>query len=174
MLKETTKKLVWDNDVCDAYNYIKDNLEEYDLTDPSDEEIWNKAYEEIDIRLGDEKMNLDIEKDGGIFLIGNYERWNGSYSVNKDLKTSNIGEALQKAISCWDGDNSFEIYVDKNRLLISQTGHDNPTNPSIMEFRVMKGYDSLDEFAYDHKMSVANIKRNSLSLGDEVRKVYGW
>ena len=169
------KHLVWDNDVCNMYDAIRKEPSEFfpemDTEDITDDMMWNEAYAQVEQNLGDEKANCDKDVDNHIFLMGTYVRWNGSHSVYKDLGTCNIGEALSKAIACWDGDNSFEIYVEGGRLLISQTGHDNPCNPSIMEFRVPKNYTSVDDMPKD---DADYLRRHSKGLAREVREVYGW
>ena len=172
------KHLVWDNDVCSMYDAIQEEPTEFfpeiDEEDITNSMMWNEAYEQIERNLGDEQMNLDIEKENHIFLMGILQRWNGSYPAYKDLETCNIGDALLKAIQSFDGDNSFEIYVEGKRLLIAQRGHDNPCSPSIMEFRVLKDCYSLDDFKCNHEDTVKNMMKHSKSLATDVRNVYGW
>ena len=172
------KHVVWNNDVCNMYDSIKECPEEFfpemENEDITDDMMWNEAYDSIERWLDDEMTNCDVDVDNHIFLIGTLERWNGAFPVHKDLGTTNIGEAFQKAMRCFGGDNTFEIYVEKGKLLISQTGHDNPTNPSIMEFRYMRDADSIDDFLFDHIGTSKNIRRNSRGLAKEVGKVYGW
>ena len=169
------KHEVWNNDVCDMYDAIRKEPTEFfpdhDEEDITDSMMWDEAYELVDQYLGDEKMNCDINKENHIILMGTLQRWDGGRAAYKDLGTCNIGEAFQKAISAWDGDNTFHIYVEGQKLLISQTGHDNPCSPSVMEFRVLKDYHSLDDM-WD--CSVENMRKHSKCLGREVRDVYGW
>ncbi len=172
------KRLVWDNDVCDMYDAIKKEPTEFfpemDEEDITEDMMWDEAYEEIERWLGDEQMNLDVDKENHIFLMGTLVRWDGARAAYKDLGTCNIGKALRKAISAFDGDNSFEIYVEGNKLLIAQRGHDNPTNPSIMEFRTLKDCYSLEDFTWSHEDTVKNMLKHSRGLAREVRQVYGW
>ncbi len=170
------KHVIWDNDVCEMFDSVKDNLEDCfpemdpeDMEDISDEDIWNRAYEEIEVNFEAEQSNLNVETKGEIILTGNLERWDGSRYVYKELKTKNIGKALVEAINSFDGDNQFEIYVQDGNMCISQLGHDNPTNPSIMQFREMtKGLDEL----WDESADV--IVANSVPMGHYACKVYGW
>lgn len=96
------------------------------------------AYEHINTALNDEAYNLSIDAGADIFLIGELQKWNGCGSAYADLETSNIGEAMKKAISKFSGDNDFEIFVEDGKMMISQLGHDNPVNPSVFEFRVVR------------------------------------
>ena len=169
------KHMVWNNDVCEMHDEILKNPSDFfpdlDEDEVTDDMAWNVAYEEIENWLGDEVANLDVDKPNRIFLMGILQRWNGAYSVHKDLGTCNIGEAVKAALSCFDGDNSFEIYVEGKRLLLAQRGHDNPVNPSIFEFRVPVSEWSVDDFA---RNDGAYIMKNSRGLAKDVRKVYGW
>lgn len=88
-------------------------------------------------------------------------------SAYKELKTNNLGKALEEAIQSWEGDNSFEIYVEDGRMYISQRGHDNPTNPSVAEFRMLKP----DEELYDGEANLLDITE---PLGKIPSEVYGW
>ena len=170
------KNLVWDNDVCSMFDYIKKNPTEFvDENEIADDEAWSIAYDEIERRLDDEEANLDIDKDSNIFVIGALQRWDGGRAVYHDCNTNNIGQAIKNAVSFFSGDNRFEVFVEGNKLLLSQTGHDNPVNPSILEFRVLKkAFRDIEDFTYDHVDTVSNLMRNSLSLAGDVRNVYGF
>ena len=170
------KKVIYSNDICEVYDNIKNNQADFfpEAEDPNDEarnddEIWSRAYKEIENRLEDEVANLDVDVNGQIILIGTIERWNGSFPAYKLLKTQNIGEALREAMTGFSGDNTFEIYVDKGKMYLSQTGHDNPTNPSIIEFRELTN--NFDELEND-KPDI--LLKNSRSLAPYACNVYGW
>ena len=168
------KRTIYSNDVCETYDYIKNYLEEFfpDLDEDeevNDDEIWSRAYDEIEIRLGDEEANLDVDTNGQIILVGTIERWNGAFPVYKLLKTQNVGEAMKEAMASFGGDNTFEIYVNEGKMYLSQTGHDNPTNPSIVEFRELT--DDFDELEDDRPDT---LLKKSKSLAPYACNVYGW
>lgn len=177
------KNLVWSNDADEVYDQIlKDSVvyEELvgepmpeDISQVDDTVIWQAAYDDVQRQFEDEQANLDIDLPGEIFLVGTIERWNGKYGAYKPLGTANIGQALSRACASFDGDNSFEIYVTGSKLILEQRGHDNPVNPSVVEFRALKNGD-MDAFTASHVDTTANLKRNSLSLGKRVGEVYGW
>ena len=166
--------VIWENDICSIHDDILNNPEYYDENNEIDDTwAWEYAQTQVDDDLDDQVRNLNIDKKNNIFLIGNYERWNGSYDVHKDLETNNIGEAIKKAVENRE-DGSCRVYVEGRKLLISWTGHDNPVNPSVMEFRVFKDCDDLDEFEDRFKTSDKNLMRHSVSVAGDVRKVFGW
>lgn len=164
------KHVIWNNDICEMVHSIKECPEEHfedsDIENLSDEEIFEEANDSIQNWLGDEVCNLNKTLPGTIILTGTLQRWDGPRSVYKDLGTKNVGESIRKAISCFEGDNSFEIYVEDGKMYISQTGHDNPTNPSIFEFKLVNS-DEMDSDDFDSN-------RDSKSIGSIPCEVYGW
>lgn len=140
------KHIIWDNNPTeDLFEeekiiYLEDN-EDISEDEVDNELIWEFVYETIQSNLEAEEENLSsLTKPGEIFLIGTLERWDGSHRAYKNLSTKNVGEALEKAVSSFDGDNTFEISIEDKKMLIRQWGHDNPTNPSEFEFRFVKNY----------------------------------
>ncbi len=173
-VKSMEEHLIYSNDVVSTFNDIKANLQDYfpdlssdDYDTIDDNQIWEEAYREVETNLHDEQSNCNIELEGDIVLIGTLERWYGSRNAHKELGTTNIGKAFLKAMQSWNGDNTFAIYTKGNKLLISQTGHDNPTNPSIMEFRVLKPGKTLSGSYPDMIMCTE-------PLGQKVAKIYNW
>ena len=128
------------------------------------------AYEHINTALNDEAYNLSLDAGADIFLIGELQKWNGCGSAYADLETSNIGEAMKKAISKFSGDNDFEIFVEDGKMMISQLGHDNPVNPSVFEFRVVRPESDYCEIGLSYKENLKITRR----IGDIVANVYGW
>lgn len=165
-LKNNEKHMVWDNDVCAAFESLK---EEHGDEVPEDE-LWEDARDEIERSLDDETANLDIDLDRDIIMVGTMERWDKPRKAYKNTGIRNIGQAVRESTGYFGGiENSFEIYVVNNRLMLSQTGHDNPTNPSVFEFRVLtRDFDDLPDDLPDTLIS------NSRPLGPMVREVYGW
>ncbi len=164
------KHIIWNNDICEMAESIRECPEEYfedsDVENLSDEKIFEEANDSIQVWLEDEVGNLDETLQGTIILTGTLQRWDGPRSVYKDLKTKNVGESIQKALACFEGDNLFEVYVEDGKMYISQTGHDNPTNPSIFEFKLVNS-DEMDSDDFDSN-------RDSKSIGLIPCEVYGW
>lgn len=165
------KNLVWNNDIQNAQETCEEEyIEEWGekAEDGYFDEHLEEVYEKIETWLEDEVSNLDIDTSHQIILVGTLQRWNGPVSAYK-LLTRNIGTSLRGSLSAFNGDNSFEIYVENGSLYISQLGHDNPTNPSIFEFRELNM--DFDELEDD---STESLLANSKPLGKEVSEVYGW
>lgn len=166
-----SKHVVYTNDACSEYDYLKDcrdNGEEA-LEGYTDDDLWRLAYENIDMYLQDEISNLNIDMNRPIVLVGALQRWNGRFPASKSLNTDNIGEAVRNAINSFDGENNIEIYVQNRGLYISQTGHDNPVNPSVFQFKSYIGeIDPEDDDLFAKK----NVR--STSIAKAVCEVYGW
>ena len=56
---------------------------------------------------------------------------------------------------------------------LSQLGHDNPCNPSIIEFREINPK-YLDEYEDIEFQNNADILKKTTSLAKKVKNVYGW
>ena len=162
------KRMIWNNDVYSKMNALeKDGFFEESETE---EEKMNETYEYISNALSDEAANLDIDLEEDIFLIGVLQRWDGCDSAYADLETSNIGEAIKKAVSLFSGDDAIEIFVEDERMKISQLGHDNPVNPSVFEFRVVRPESDYCEIGLSREENLKATRR----IGDIVANVYGW
>ena len=164
------KRMIWNNDVCSEIDTLEKDgfFAESKIT--SEEEKMDIAYERINSVLADEVSNLDVDFEGDIFLIGEFQRWNGRGSAYANLETSNIGEAIKKAVALFSENDTVEVFVEDERMKISQLGHDNPVNPSVFEFRVVRSENSRYEIGLSYKENLKVTRR----IGDIVAKVYGW
>lgn len=165
---------IWNNDACDIYDSLRDEeLVDIDEEDIDEEYLWDLAYEIVSNYKDEQIKNiLDIDMMHNLIAVGNLERWNGSRSAYKDLETENIADAIDVVLGAYDGDNSFSVYVEDGKLLVSQLGHDNPTNPSIMEIRMLKDFDTFDDMLEEHDDSPESLRNNSVSIGESVRELY--
>lgn len=55
-------------------------------------------------------------------------------------------------------------------MKISQLGHDNPVNPSVFEFRVVRPESDYCEIGLSREENLKATRR----IGDIVANVYGW
>ncbi len=163
-LKGKPRKVIFTTDACDIYDNLRKDSE---FEEASDNEIWELAYEEISNIVDDEcNYNLNIDLNGDIILVGDIVRWNGAYPAHRETRTHNIGKAILDAMSAFDGDNKFTVYVQDGKVLLEQYGHDNPMSPSIVEFRVLNSnYDDFEARDWDEV---------SDPITPYVNKVYGW
>ena len=162
------KRMIWNNDVCSEMNALE--KDGFFAESETEEEKMDETYEYISNALSDEAANLDIDLEEDIFLIGVLQRWDGYGSAYADLETSNIGEAIKKAVSLFSGDDAIEIFIEDERMKISQLGHDNPVNPSVFEFRVVRPESDYCEIGLSREENLKATRR----IGDIVANVYGW
>ncbi|MCR5396561.1 MAG: hypothetical protein K6E64_03730 [Lachnospiraceae bacterium] len=170
------RHIIWNNNICELMDYIEDEPSEYKVELEEGMTPSEIAYEEIERNFGDEQMNLSgIKPKGTLILIGAIQRWNGGFSVYKELKAKSVGEALPEMLGSFDGDNSFEIFVEDGDVTLTQTGHDNPTNPARLILRAVRD-DLADEDVDDvlYGKSTKEQLEATISLGKEVGAVYGW
>ncbi len=159
---------IFSTDVCDEYEALRLDPE---YEEESDDVIWEMACENVSEHMDDElDYNLNKGLKSEIVLVGTVCTWRGSFSAFKFINTKNIGEAIKKAMCSFEGgDNTFEAYVTNGRVYLSQYGHDNPTNPSIIEFRMLNPEADKEELN-----SVEDIEKNSIPITPFVNEVYGW
>lgn len=165
------KRMIWNNDVRSKMDALEKDGFFAESEIKSEEEKIELTCEHISNTLADEISNLEnISLEGDIFLIGVLQRWDGRGSAYADLETSNVGEAIKKAVSLFSEDDAIEIFVKDERMKISQLGHDNPVNPSVFEFRVVRPENNYCEIGLSHKENLKITRR----IGDIVANVYGW
>lgn len=172
------RKIIWTSEITDKdLNAARKNLIENGYKDPSEEEIWGEAQEMNEIWFEDEVYgNLrKIEFPGEIFLMGTLVRWNGAHSAYKNLETRILSEALTNAVRSFEGDNQITLYIEDGTLKIEQYGHDNPTSPSVFEFRsTAGGYEIFDYMVDECGDDSDVIHKYSIPIADEICKTYGW
>ena len=105
------KRMIWNNDVYREMDALEKDgfFAESEIT--SEEEKMDAAYEHINTALNDEAYNLSIDAGADIFLIGEFQRWNGRGSAYANLETSNIGEAIKKAVALFSENDTVEVFV---------------------------------------------------------------
>ena len=122
--------------------------------------------------LGDERMNLNIQLDRPILVIGDLGLWDGRRSGYKEIESGNIRDCLyaDTDYSTW--------YVDKLGDLRCDAIHHDGTNHYL--YRAYKDgvsesqIDLLKEKLYYGTATRADITRVTRRLGDDIAKVYGF
>jgi len=142
-------------------------------------EVYELSWQDNMNQLEDEKANLSSVRGKNWFAVGKLQLWNGSRNVFRALKPGSIMDAACETMSAFNGpDDSFEIYVENGDVYISQLGHDNPTNASIMRIRQIKDDLLTDDMDVEDVMwqAIANetIDDVTIGFGDQVAAVYGW
>lgn len=82
------KHIIWSNYFLDYDDWKVDLKEQY--PDLSEDERISLMYEINSDYLGDERMNLNIQLDRPISVIGDLGSWNGRRSGYKEIESGNI------------------------------------------------------------------------------------
>ena len=170
------KHIIWHNDKNEIYENVKaqrleDIEEEFGETNPEldENELLKATQEDIYNWFKDEIEKLDIDTDGEIILVGSVNDWVGKHNAYLRTEKNNIGLAINKAVRTFNEDDHLEIYIEGNKLLLSQKGHDNPVNPTIAEFRILTV--DFDDLANDNTNTLID---NSISIGKRCAKEYSF
>lgn len=164
------RNLIWSNYDLD-YDDWRADLEEY-YPELSENERIEVMYETNNDYLDDERVNLDIQLNMPILVIGDLGLWTGRYSGYKEIASGNIKDCLfaDTDYSSW--------YVDTLGDLRCDASHHDGTNHYL--YRVYKDgvseeqMDNLKDKIYRGVATRADITRITRRLGDEIGKVYGW
>lgn len=164
------KHLIWSNYDLD-YEDWKDDLEEQ-YPNLSEDERVALMYDINGDYLDDERVNLNIQLNRPILLVGDLGLWNGRHTGYKEIESGNIRDCLQADTdySTW--------YVDKLGDLRCDAIHHDGTNHYL--YRTYKDgvsdsqIDLLKEKLYSGRATRADITRVTRRLGYEIAKVYGF
>lgn len=173
------KHVIWQNYDLNPEDWeegYKEFLEINEMEVPdkiNDNDLYDWMYEENDLYLEDERINLNIDTEGRIICIADIGLWDGRRSGYK-LYSHNIGECLYLTQDCDYG----EFYVDEHNNLRSRQSHHDGTHYLLFrEFKPEITSDQADNFChkiYNGKATAKDITRYTRSLGKRIKKVYGW
>jgi hypothetical protein len=124
---------------------------------------------DYDFYFDDEVFNLSKELENKILVIGELHLWDGIRSGFTIINSQNLNEIMYVGHS-----EIKKIYV-KGRDIIMEDSHHDGTN--IYTFRLIKDMDkihNLTDKIYNNNFSSRDISRYTKSLGNIVRKIYGW
>lgn len=145
----------------------KDFLEANGMTE-DEYSLDQYAYEMVDCWLDDEKVNLDIETEGRILVIGDLGFWDGRKQGYKILR-NNVS-----AILADDGD-YVEWFDDGYNVRCTSSNHD---ATSYYEYRVIRedrNIDNLINAIYNgEEITRKKLNYYTKSLHSYVAGVYGW
>ena len=161
-----------DDDVFNDWkeNYIqnmKDDNEDYEA--PDDTDLYEKYYEDVEMWIGDEKMNLNKEINGIIMAFANLGFWNGRKSGAKQF-TDNINSIIWADQSC----DYFKIYADRYNIKGQMSHHD---GTHYLLYRIAPNYEIAEEImnrADRGELTEEYFKRKTKSLRKYVANIYGW
>lgn len=163
------RHVIWSSDV-DVDDY-KEWLEE-EYPDASETEKWELAEEANDMRLDDERENLNIQLNDDILVIANLGLWNGRHSGYKVLSSGNIKDCLYS-----NADYNTWYLDDRGDLCCDAVHHDGTNYYTYREWKPgvseVQKENLLDKIYYG-KATRRDITRVTRRLGDDIARVYGW
>ena len=136
----------------------------------SDEDVWDRIYNEIDWWFDDEFNNLDIKTENDIIVIASMGLWNGRRTGYKLLNRRNLSEIM----SCGNEDYNH-LYYDGFNVYKKAIHHDGTNYILFREVRPDVNIDRLCEMIYNNEeISKVTLNRYTRSLRRYVKKIYGW
>jgi hypothetical protein len=159
------KRVIWQNyDVQPDDEFYK---EEY--PDLSEDGMYNRAVEDNDMFLDDERDNLNIQLDNPILVIADLGLWNGRHSGYKIIQSGNIKDILYS--DC----DYVEWYSDGYNILARMSHHDGTNYLTYKEIRSGVDIDNLLNKIYNGKYySMSYLRRYTRSILPYVAGVCGW
>lgn len=155
-------KTIYNSDLTEMYQYIEDNAQEIFEKEPTEDEIWEKAAEMVDMEYEDMRSLLNKKYDYNIICFADLGLWNGRREAHKILG-HNLNECLKGFIQ---GDTNLHVYVDRYNLCADESHHDGTNHYT---FKVLKNdISNLEEASYNM------LKKNSRSLRKDVKEIFGW
>lgn len=165
------RHIIWSNVDLDYERYWKADMET-EYPDMTEDERIEMMYELNADYLNDERMNLDIQLNTPILVLGDLGLWNGRFQGYKMIESGNIKDCLYS-----QGDKS-EWYVDDKGDLHCDDFHQDGANHYL--YRAVKGditegqLEALLNDIYMGKDCTAEIAWFTERIGDEIGRVYGW
>lgn len=162
--------LIWSNYGLDYEDWREDLEDQY--PELSEDERMALMYERNNDYLDDERVNLNIQLDGPILVIGDLSLWNGRRMGYKEIASGNIRDCLYS-------DTDYATwYVDRLGDLCCDAIHHDGTNhylyraykPGARESQI----DLLKEKLYCGIATRGDITRITRRLGDDIARVYGF
>lgn len=161
---------IWSNADLDLDDW-RDELQE-EAPDASEIELLEMMYERNEEYLQDERINLNIQFEHPILVIGNLGRWNGRVTGYKEIPSGNVRDCLRldTDYASW--------YVDKQGdLRCDAIHHDGVNHYRYRAYRpcvTQEQMEALKDKIYEGTVTEADIDRYTRRLGDSIGKVYGW
>lgn len=169
----TIRTIINDNPTEFDFDKVKNTLAEERGDKPeniSDEDVWNRIYNEIDWSYDDELDNLDVVTESNIIAIASMGLWNGRRSGYKILDKSNLKEIL------YCGNEDFNhLYYDGFNVYKEAIHHDGTNHIMFREVRPDVDIEKLCDKIYNNEpISKATLNKYTRSLRRYVKQIYGW
>lgn len=154
----------WKNDYID---FKKEDDENYEIE--NDSELIERYYENIEMQIEDEKINLNKYVDGVIIAFANLGFWNGRRNGAK-MFNDNINSIIWSENSC----EYFKLYADRYNVKGKMSHHD---GTHYLTYRVAPSYEDAERIldkAHRGELTEDYFKRKTKSLRKHIAKIYGW
>lgn len=164
--------VIWTNmeDFDEWMEDYKNEIEESVWGEWSIDDFYDEFNEYIDMSLGDERSNLDIETNG-IIAIADIGLWNGRVKGYKEIGT-NISDCLYSECDY------IKWFVDQYGRFCCTESHHDGTNYIIYKEWKDNVTDEQKEMVLNKilcsECSERIIRRYMNNLGYKIAQVYGW
>lgn len=143
---------------------------DYDDEGISDEDVWNRIYNEIDWSYEDQLCILNVKTEGNIIAIANMGLWHGRRLGYKILDKNNLKEVL-----CCGNEDYNHLYYDGFNVYKKAIHHDGTNLIMFREVRPDVNIEKLCDKIYNNEeISNATLNRYTRSLRRYVKNIYGW
>ena len=161
--------VLWSNLNLDYEEGIEFARENY--PDEPEDRLMQRYIEENDEMLETERLNLDIQYNQPIIIIGDLGLWNGRAHGYKDIPSGNIKDCL------YSDTDMTEWFLDEKGDLRAEAAHHDGTNYYL--YRVFKDNvteEQIEDFKdkiYHGTLTEKDIDKYTHRLGDDIAGVYG-
>lgn len=165
------KHIIWSNRDLDIEDYKDDYMECCDITeeDYDEDDCYNWMYEDNDLQLDDERINLNVDVGGKILAIVDLGLWNGRHSGYKIIESSNLRDILYSECDY------VEWYDDGHNVKATMSHHDGTNYVEYRTIREDRNIDNLlDDIYAGKEISRSKLNYYTKSLHKYMTEIYGW
>ena len=171
---KNNKWTIWQNvnlDIDDYEDYFSELETEYD-EELSEDERWERLYEDNSMWLDDERCNLNVRLEGEIVVIADLGLWYGRRGGYKIIESGNVKDCL------YDDADYVEWYCDRYDFRCNAHHHDGSNHYLYREIRPdlteTQRENFLDRLCHGNVNDRRMIRRYTRSVRPAIAKVYGW
>lgn len=143
----------------------------------NEDDVWEQAHKNVEWNFECECANLSLAKmTGTCVAYGTITRWDGTKEiVPTDIEASDVEDILKFCANKFCNDN-WTLYDEDGEIVAEAYGHDNPTSPHRIMFRMLDEYGTeyWDSYEDDSPSNEELIEKHSLPIGHLVQEIYGY
>lgn len=152
----------------DYLNWLKECYMEDNDTEPTREQLYEIASDNISMQFQDEEKALDRWTEQDIICIANLGLWQGRRSGYLEL-----GQKLNEVFRAFQGDD-YALYADRYNIRGVDYHHDGTNYYLFREWREGVNRDTFMDKILTGKVTSKDISRYTKSLKPQVAKIYEW